>query len=43
MFDSVNLKYAISDLYDYGVQDDNLQLIYKANTEIFMSVKLLVD
>ena len=39
MFDSVNLKYAISDLYDYGVQDNDLQLIYKANKEIFMSVK----
>ena len=39
MFDSVNLKLAISDLYDYGVQDDNLQLLYKANQEIFMSVK----
>ena len=39
MFDSVNLKEAISDLYDYGVQDGDLQLIYKANKEIFMAVK----
>ena len=43
MFDSVNLKYAISDLYDYGVQDNDLQLIYKSNKEIFMSVKTLTD
>ena len=39
MFDSVNLKEAISDLYDYGVQDGDLQLLYKANKEIFMAVK----
>ena len=39
MFDSVNLKEAINDLYDYGVQDKDLQLIYKANEEIFMAVK----
>ena len=39
IFDSVNLKEAISDLYDYGVQDGDLQLLYKANKEIFMAVK----
>ena len=39
MFDSVNLKEAINDLYDYGVQDEDLQLIYKANKEIFMAIK----
>ena len=39
MFDSVNLKQAISDLYDYGVKDDDLQLLYKANEEIYMAVK----
>ena len=39
MFDSVNLKEAINDLYDYGVKDDNLSLIYKANEEIQMAIK----
>jgi hypothetical protein len=31
MFDSINLEEAISDIYDYGLKDDNLALIYKAN------------
>ena len=39
MFDSVNLKQAISDLYDYGVKDDDLQLLHKANDEVFMALK----
>ena len=39
MFDSINLKEAISDIYEYGVNDDNLQLIYKANEQIHMAVK----
>ena len=39
MFDSINLKEAISDIYEYGVNDDNLQLIYKANEKIHMAVK----
>ena len=39
MFDSVNLREAISDIYYYGMKDDNLQLIYKANEEIYMAVK----
>ena len=39
MFDSINLKDAISDIYDYGLDDDNLGLIYKANSEVHMAVK----
>ena len=39
MFDSINLKEAISDMYDVGVKDDNLSLLYEANSEIFMAVK----
>ena len=39
MFDSVNLKEAINDLFDYGVKDDDLHLIYKANHKIFMAIK----
>ena len=31
MFDSINLKQAISDIYEYGLDDDNLSLIYQAN------------
>ena len=39
MFDSINLEQALSDLYDTGVDDDNLHLLYEANKEIHMSVK----
>ena len=38
MFDSINLEQAISDIYDAGVKDDCLALIYKANAEISMAV-----
>jgi hypothetical protein len=39
MFDSINLQEAISDIYDTGVDDENLQLLYNANQEINMAVK----
>ena len=39
MFDSINLQEAISDIYDTGVDDENLQLLYNANQEISMAVK----
>ena len=39
MFDSIDLEEAISDIFDVGVDDDSLVLIYKANKEIKMSVK----
>ena len=38
MFDSMNLKQAISDIFKMGLKDDNLSLIYEANKEIFMAV-----
>ena len=38
MFDSKNLKKAISDIYDAGLKDDNLVLIHKANEEVNMAV-----
>ena len=38
MFDAINLEQAISDLYDVGVDDDSLALIYQANKDIRMSV-----
>ena len=38
MFDSINLEQAISDVYEAGLKDDNLSLVYKANKEIFMAV-----
>ena len=38
MFDSIELKQAISDMFDAGVTDDNLALIYKANEEVNMAV-----
>ena len=39
MFDSMDLEKALSDLYDVGVNDESLALLYKANHEIHMSVK----
>ena len=39
IFDSINLKEAISDIYNTGVNDDNLALIYRANEEVHMAVK----
>ena len=39
MFDSIDLKEAISDIYDTGVDDDNLALLYRGNEEIHMAVK----
>ena len=39
MFDSINLEEAISDIYDTGVDDDNLVLLYEANQNINMAVK----
>ena len=39
IFDSINLKQAVSDIYDYGLDDDNLTLIYKANEQVHMAVK----
>ena len=39
MFDSINLQEAISDIYDLGLDNDTLDLIYKSNSEISMAVK----
>ena len=39
MFDSINLQEAISDIFDCGLTDDNLALVYKANKEVHMAVK----
>ena len=39
MFDSINLEQALSDIFDVGVKDDNLELPHEANAEIHMSVK----
>ena len=38
MFDSINLKEAISDIYDYGFKNDMLTLVYKANVKTHMAV-----
>ena len=38
MFDAINLEQAVSDIYNAGVNDDNLILIYKANKEVKMAV-----
>ena len=39
MFDAINLKQALSDLFDAGVVDDTLKLLYEANKDIMMAVK----
>ena len=39
MFDSIDLEEAISDIFEYGLNDDNLSLIYKANNKVHMAVK----
>ena len=39
MFDSINLQEAISDIYDAGLDNDTLGLIYKSNCEVSMAVK----
>ena len=38
MFDSIDLRQAISDIYEAGMKDDSLALLYEANKEIFMAV-----
>ena len=38
MFDSMNLKQAINDIYEAGLKNNNLSLLYKANNEIMMAV-----
>ena len=39
MFDSMDLKEAIRDMYNTGMDDENLVLLYKSNKEINMAVK----
>ena len=39
MFDAIGLRKALSDIYDTGVTDDNLSLLYEANKDIEMAVK----
>ena len=39
MFDSINLEEAISDIYDAGLNNDTLGLIFKSNYEVSMAVK----
>ena len=39
MFDSMNLREALSDIYDAGMDDDTLALLHNANKEIQMSIK----
>jgi hypothetical protein len=39
MFDSINLQEALSDIYNVGVDDVTLPLLYLANSEVHMSVK----
>ena len=38
MFDAIDLEQALSDVYDVGVKDDNLALLYKANNDVHMAV-----
>ena len=38
MFDNLDLRQAISDVFEAGLKDDNLALVYEANKEVFMAV-----
>ena len=38
MFDAINLEQAASDIFDVGVNDDNLTLLYEANKDVKMAV-----
>ena len=39
MFHGMDAKEACGDLFEYGVKDDNLSLIYEANKKVVMNVK----
>ena len=39
MFDSMNLKFAISDIFEAGLKNSDLQLLYEGNKEIHMAIK----
>ena len=39
MYDSMHLKSAVCDLFEYGIQDDTLSLLYHANKTVKMAVK----
>ena len=39
MFDAIGLKEALCDIYDAGVQDDNLTILYEANKDVRMAIK----
>ena len=41
MFDGMELKESLSDLYNSGVQDDTLHLIYEANKNVAVRVKTI--
>ena len=39
MFDCISLKEALSDLYNCGVQDDTLNMLYKVEKSVAVRVK----
>ena len=39
MFDGMKLSEALSDLFDSGIQDDTIHLLYEANKEVAVRVK----
>ena len=39
MFDSMDLEEAVSDLYDSGMKDNTLKLLYNSNNNIKVKVK----
>ena len=38
MFDSMNLEQAMSDIYEAGLKDNNLKILYEANRRIHMAI-----
>ena len=39
MVDGMDVEEASGDLYDYGIKDDHLSLIYRANKDVVINVK----
>lgn len=39
MFDAINLEQAANDIYDHGLDDINLDLVFQANQEVSMAIK----
>ena len=39
MFDGMDAEEACGDIYEYGIDDDHLNIIYNSNKEVVINVK----